>query len=182
MAGFALPPAAGGPPAVLGEVLVGVDAGRVARAGALGLAVVALPLVLGRGPLGSIAIGSAVLLSGAELLLAGLFGPRTPLEHLLLAATQALLAAGTLVVVAAAPVGPPLAGRIPVPGANETDAAAPPLAGRRRIPVWPGIRSVVDMATTPTAGAVTAPPPVVAVSLRTDAVMPTRPAGPRSAA
>ena len=141
IAGLALPAAVSGPPIVLGELLVGVDAGVIARAAALGLAVIALPVVLGRGSLGSIAIGAAVLLTAAELLLVGLMGPRTPLDHLLLAVTQASLAAGALVVASAAPVGPPLAGRTAVDGASPVDPAAPPLAGRRRIPVWPGVRS-----------------------------------------
>jgi hypothetical protein len=124
-------------PRVLGELLVGIDASGATLAAAVGLAIVALPAVLGRGPVGSIALGAAVLLTGAELFVVALAGPRAPLEHLLIAVTQVALAAGAYVVALSAPMGPPLAGRSGATAASaEGDEA--PLAGRR-VPIWPGI-------------------------------------------
>jgi hypothetical protein len=128
-------------PKVLGELLTGIDASAAALAAAVGLAIVALPAVLGRAPVGSIALGAAVLLTGAELFVVALAGPRAPLEHLLIAVTQVALAAGGYVVALSAPMGPPLAGRsaaAAAAGAGE-GADEAPLAGGRRIPIWPGI-------------------------------------------
>lgn len=135
--------AIGPEPLVLGELLVGIDAGAVGLAAAVGLAVIALPAVLGRGPIGSVAIGAAVLFTAAELLVVAMGGPRAPLEHLLIAVTQVSLAAAAYVVASAAPVGPPLAGRAGVDGATQVESSEDaPLVGRRRIPVWPGVRGV----------------------------------------
>ena len=58
-------------PKVLGELLVGLGASARRWPPPSGLAVVALPAVLGRGPLGSIAVGAAVLLTAAELTCGG---------------------------------------------------------------------------------------------------------------
>ena len=127
-------------PKPLGELLVGVDASAVALAAAVGLGIVALPAVLGRGPVGSIALGAAVLLTAAELLVVALAGPRAPLEHMLIAVTQVSLAAGAYVVALSAPMGPPLAGRSAAAAAAAAEAAdEAPLAGGRRIPIWPGL-------------------------------------------
>lgn len=127
---------------VLGTLLGDVDLAAITRAAALGLAIVGLAAVLGRGPLVSVAIGAAVLLTGAEILVVGALGPRTPLEHLLIAVTQVAIAGAALAIASTGPVGPPLAGR-----ATSADGASPmgdddtPLAGRRRIPIWPGVRA-----------------------------------------
>jgi hypothetical protein len=130
-------------PKVLGELLSGLDAAAAALAAGVGLAIVALPAVLGRGPVGSIALGAAGLLTAAELFVVGLAGPRAPLEHLLIAVTQVALAAGAYVVALSAPIGPPLAGRsgaaTGATGASGDAGDEAPLVGGRRIPIWPSI-------------------------------------------
>ena len=125
---------------MLGELLVGLDASAVSLAAAVGLGIVGLPAVLGRGPVGSIALGAAALLTAAELFVVALAGPRAPLEHMLIAVTQVSLAAGAYVVALSAPMGPPLAGRSAAAAAAAAEAAdEAPLAGGRRIPIWPGL-------------------------------------------
>jgi hypothetical protein len=127
---------------VLGTLIGDIDLAAITRAAAIGLGIVGLAAVFGRGPLCTIAIGAAVLLTGAELLVVGSLGPLTPLEHLLIAITQVSIAGAALAIASSGPVGPPLAGR-----ATSADGASPmgdddtPLKGRRRIPVWPGVRA-----------------------------------------
>ena len=137
--GLALP----GDSVPLERIFGSMDGLTVARASAIALAVLALPAVLGRGGLGSVAIGSLVLVAAAELLRLALVGPMSSLEQLGIAVLQVALAAATVAVASAVPAGPPLAGRSDAEtGGGDGLGGGDRLVPRTRIPVWPGIRSV----------------------------------------